>query len=1188
MGGSPRTPAGERDTPAPGADALDSKHSNASNAGRHVSAGLCVSSRKRTEASTMQGDSVPSSTGLSAEELELLAYLLEEEGVSVDDQHTIAPRAPDAEMPLSFAQERLWFLDQWDPGTPAYNIPFAVRLTGNLVVEAFQRSLDEIVRRHEALRTTFADVEGRPLQVIAPPSPFPLTMLDLRHIPHDQHEAEVQRLISENALHRFDLARGPLIRAELVQLDEHAHVFLLNIHHIVFDAWSVGLFLRELTILYDAFANGQPSPLPEPIIQYPDFSIWQRTWLQGDVLQEQLNYWRRQMSGSLPILELPGDRPRPAVLTYTGTLAYRLIPHTIAEKLGALCQEENATMFMVVLAAFQTLLYRYSGEEDIITGSLIANRDFVDIEGLMGFFVNTLLLRTDQSGNPTFREFLGRVREITLEAYAHQNVPFEQLVEELKPVRDTSHTPLFQVMFILQNAPVPSRAQHDLQVDFLRIDNGTSKFDLTLSMTEAPDGLRTVAEYKTDLFDASTIERMLGHYEALLEGIVQDPDRRLSELPLLTEAERGQLLTWNQQQVPFSEGACAHQLFEAQAARTPEAPALEWEGQRLSYRELNERANRVAHHLRAIGVRPAQRVGLSVERSFELVVGLLGILKAGAAYVPLDPTYPPERLLFMVEDAGVRVLLTRENGPTPWFSGTAVDLAADWPLISRQPASNPGLEIGPEQLAYVIYTSGSVGLPKGVLVEHRSLVNYTEAAREAYGVGEGDRVLQFASISFDASAEEIYTALTGGATLVLRSEQMLETVETFLRICTQWQISVLSLPTAFWHELVARMAAEGLALPETLRLLIIGGERALPERVALWQQHVGGRVRLLNTYGPTEATVVATLFPVPAEPSGETQREVPIGRPLRNLAAYVLDRSLAPVPVGVPGELCIGGAGLARGYLGRPELTAERFVPNPFAERLEARDVRLGDSERQASSLKPLASRLYRTGDLVRWLPDGTLEFLGRVDHQVKIRGFRIELGEVETALRQSPLIAEAVVAAREDQPGDKRLIAYIVPQDGKEPTTGELRSFLRTRLPDYMLPTAYVPLERLPLTSSGKVNMRALPPPDSSRLEIGGSFVAPRTPTEEQIAELWKSVLKLERVGVYDNFFELGGHSLLATQLIARLRATFQVDLPIRHLFGAPTVAGVAEMIDTIRWVAQGAAVTAASGDDDLDEGEL
>ena len=1139
----------------------------------------------------MQGDSVPSSTGLSAEELELLAYLLEEEGVSVDDQHMIAPRAPDAEMPLSFAQERLWFLDQWDPGTPAYNIPFAVRLTGNLSVEAFQRSLDEIVRRHEALRTSFADVEGRPLQVVAPPSPFPLTMLDLRHIPADQREAEVRRLIDENALHRFELVRGPLIRAELVQLDEQEHVFLLNIHHIVFDAWSVGLFLRELTVLYDAFVNSLPSPLPEPLIQYPDFSIWQRKWLQGDVLQEQLDYWRRQMSGSLPVLELPGDRPRPAMLTYTGSLAYRLMPHTIAEKLGALCQEENATMFMVVLAAFQTMLYRYSGEEDIITGSLIANRDFVDIEGLMGFFVNTLLLRTDQSGNPTFREYLRRVREITLEAYAHQNVPFEQLVEELKPVRDTSHTPLFQVMFILQNAPVPSRAQHDLQVDFLRIDNGTSKFDLTMSMTEAPDGLRTVAEYKTDLFDASTIERMLGHYQALLEGIVQNPDQRLSELPLLTEAERQQLLAWNQRRVPFSE-ACAHQLFEAQAARTPDAPALEWDGQRLSYRELNERANRLAHHLRAIGVRPEERVGLSVERSSELIVGLLGILKAGAAYVPLDPTYPPERLLFMVEDAGVRVLLTRQAGETPWFGGTSVDLAADWPLISRQPASNPGLEIGPEQLAYVIYTSGSVGLPKGVLVEHRSLVNYTEAAREAYAIGEGDRVLQFASISFDASAEEIYTALTGGATLVLRSEQMIETVETFLRTCAEWRIGVLSLPTAFWHELVARLAADGLALPETLRLLIIGGERALPERIALWQQHVGGRVRLLNTYGPTEATVVATLFPVPAEPAAGAQREVPIGRPLRNLTAYVLDRSLAPVPMGVPGELCIGGAGLARGYLGRPDLTAERFVPNPFAvagagEEREEPSTKNQEPSLGNSKLRTQHSRLYKTGDLVRWLPDGTLEFLGRVDHQVKIRGFRIELGEVEAALRQSPLIAEAVVAAREDQPGDKRLVAYIVPQNGKEPTTGELRSFLRTRLPDYMLPTAYVPLERLPLTSSGKVNLRALPAPDSTRLEIGSSFVAPRTPTEEQIAELWKNVLKLERVGVYDNFFELGGHSLLATQLIARLRATFQVDLPIRHLFGAPTVAGVAEMIDTIRWVAQGAAVT-AEGDEDLDEGEL
>ncbi|GAB4213801.1 MAG: hypothetical protein OHK0022_51400 [Roseiflexaceae bacterium] len=1135
----------------------------------------------------MQGDSVPSSTSLSAEELELLAYLLEEEGVSVGDQKMIAPRAPDAEMPLSFAQERLWFLDQWDPGTPAYNIPFAVRLTGNLSVDAFRASLDEIMRRHEAMRTTFTDVDGRPLQVVAPPSPFPLTMQDLRHIPHSQQGAEVHKLINQNAMHRFDLGHGSLIRAELIQLGEHEHVFLLNIHHIVFDAWSVGLFLRELTVLYDAFVHDQPSPLPEPVIQYPDFAIWQREWLQGEVLQEQLNYWRRQLGGSLPILELPGDRPRPAVLTYKGTLAYHTFPQALSEKLVALSQEENATLFMTTLAAFQTLLYRYTGEEDIITGSLIANRDFVDIEGLMGFFVNTLLLRTDQSGNPTFRDFLRRVREMMLEAYAHQNVPFEQLVDELKPVRDTSHTPLFQVMFILQNAPVPARAQHDLQVEFLRIDNGTSKFDLTLSLTESPDGLRAVAEYKTDLFDAATIKRMLGHYEALLEGIVENPDRRLSDLPLLTEAERQQLLAANQGSVPFSQDACIHQLFEAQAARTPEATALEWEGQRLSYGELNERANQLAHHLRTLGVRPEDRVGLSVERSFDMVVGLLGVLKAGAGYLPLDPTYPTERLQFMVEDAQVRVLLTREPGTTPWFNGTTVDLAAGWPLIAQQPASNPTLAIGPEQLAYVIYTSGSVGLPKGVLIEHRSLVNYTEAARAAYGISAGDRVLQFASISFDASAEEIYTALTSGATLVLRNDQMIETVETFLRTCANWQISVLSLPTAFWHELVARLAADALALPETLRLLIIGGERALPERVALWQQHVGARVRLLNTYGPTEATVVATVYEVPPAPAASEQHEVPIGRPLPNLTAYVLDRYLSPVPVGVPGELCIGGAGLARGYLGRPELTAERFVP--FGEGAGGWGLGTGESF-DSPSPQPLAPspRIYRTGDLVRLRPDGMIEFLGRVDHQVKIRGFRIELGEVEAALRQSPLIAEAVVTAREDVPGDKRLVAYIVPQAGQTPTTSELRSELRTRLPDYMLPTAYVPLERLPLTTSGKVNLRALPAPDSSRLDIGSSFVAPRTPTEEQIAELWKSVLKLEQVGVYDNFFELGGHSLLATQLIARLRAIFQVDLPIRHLFGAPTIAGVAEMVDTIRWVSQGAGVPAEGSDEELDEGEL
>ncbi|HEX6289131.1 MAG TPA: condensation domain-containing protein, partial [Herpetosiphonaceae bacterium] len=739
----------------------------------------------------MHSDRTTPNTGLSAEDLELFAYLLEEEG-AVDKGELITPRAPGAATPLSFPQERLWFLDQWDPGNTVYNVPFATRLKGHLRVDAFERSLNEIIRRHEALRTTFVAVDGQPRQIVAPALTIPLPLIDLRSLPHAAQATEVQRLIAANARHRFDLARGPLLRAELLRLHAEGtrqeYIFLLNIHHIVFDAWSVGLFLRELTVLYDAFVNDRPSPLPDLAIQYPDFAIWQRGWLQGPVLREQIAYWKRQLGGTLPILELPSDYPRPPELTSQGSLCSYHLPAALSQQLHVLSQVEGVTLFMTLFAAFQILLYRYTGEEDIITGSAIANRDFVDIEPLMGFFLNTLPLRTDLSGNPTFRAFLQQVRETALDAYAHQNVPFEQLVEELRPRRDPSHTPLFQVMFILQNAPVPPQGQRDLEVEYLRVDNGTSKFDLTLSLTEMPDGLRAVAEYKTDLFEQATIERLLGHYQRLLESLVADPNCTVSALSLLTEAERQTLLAWNEAPMPCSEQRCIHQLFEAQAASTPHAIALECDGEQLTYRELNRRANQLAHYLRALNVQPEERIGLCLDRSLELIVGVLGVLKAGACYVPLDPTYPQERLRFMVEDAQVSVLLIRQKTTLSdsvawWFRGTIVDLRADWPQISRQSAAHLTAEVAPAQTAYVIYTSGSTGRPKGVLIEHRSLVNYVEVACAAYGITAADRVLQFASINYDGSAEEIYTALTSGATLVLRNDQMIETIATFLATC---------------------------------------------------------------------------------------------------------------------------------------------------------------------------------------------------------------------------------------------------------------------------------------------------------------------------------------------------------------------------------------------------------------------
>jgi amino acid adenylation domain-containing protein len=1120
----------------------------------------------------MPSDGTPTTTGLSAEDLELFAYLLEEEG-AVDYGQLIVPRHPDAEIPLSFSQERLWFLDQWDPGSSVYNIPFATRIKGDLQVEAFERSLNEIVRRHEALRTTFRAVNGQPRQIVAPSLIVPLPLIDLRGLPDAEQAAEVQRLIAENAEHPFDLTSGPLLRAELLRLADREYMFLLDIHHIVFDGWSVGLFLRELTVLYDAFVHDQPSPLPELSIQYPDFAIWQREWLQGEVLQEQLAYWMRQLGGSLPVLELPGDRPRPPMMTYEGALGYRQLPAALSQQLQALSQAEGGTMFMTLFAAFQVLLYRYTGEEDIITGSAIANRDFVDIERLMGFFLNTLPLRTDLSGDPSFRAFLRQVRETTLEAYAHQNVPFEHLVEELRPPRDPSHAPLFQVMFILQNAPVPAQGQRDLEVQFLRVDNGTSKFDLTLSLTEQPEGLRAVAEYKTDLFDERTIQRLLGHYQTLLESIVANPDCPISALPLLTDAERRELMAWNDAPMSLSQPGCIHQLFEAQAERAPNATALVYENDHLSYRELNRRANQLAHYLRALGVQPEDRIGICVERSVELIVAVLGVLKAGAAYTPLDPALPIERQRFILDDTGAVVLLTQERlaADLPLHQARTLCLDAEQAAIAEMPDTNPSHVSGPDNLAYIIYTSGSTGQPKGVMIPHGNLVGMYAAWEEAYQLSTAvRRHLQMANFTFDVFVGDLVRALCSGGTLVLCPRELLLAPDQLYSLICREQIDSAEFVPAVLRPLLQYLSESDLRL-DGMRLLVCGSDSWSMKEFEQVRQFCAPATRVVNSFGVTEATIDSTWYDSAASARSGDQW-VPIGRPFGNTSTYILDRRSQLTPIGVPGELYIGGSGLARGYLKRPDLTAERFIPDPFS-----------DPERTRTG-----TRLYKTGDLVRWLPDGTIEFLGRADHQVKIRGFRIELGEIEAALCQSPAVNNAVVIAREDTPGDKRLVAYIIPQNGHTPATSELRSFLLTKIPDHMIPSAFVPLERLPLTSSGKINLRALPVPDRTRIDLGDTFVEPRSATEEQVAALWQSVLKLEQVGIYDNFFALGGHSLLATQLIARLRETFQVDLPLRRLFASPTVAGVAEMIDTIQWMAQSAAVPVAVADESIEEGEL
>jgi len=1097
---------------------------------------------------------------LSPEKRVLLELLLKEEGVDIS-RSMIIPQSRDTNtFPLSFAQQRLWFLDQLEPGSPLYNIPSAVRLTGRLDVVALERSLSEIVRRHEVLRTTFAAENGRPVQVIAPELTMTLPVVDLRDLPDAEREAEARRLATEEARRPYDLTEGPLLRVTLLRLDGDEYVALLTMHHIASDGWSMGVLIGEIAALYDAFSTGKPSPLPELPIQYVDFAQWQRQWLQGEVLEAQLNYWKQQLDGDLAVLELPTDRPRPAFQTTQGASHTFVLPKHLSEALKALGRKEETTLFMTLLAAFQTLLHRYTGQDSISVGSPIANRNRAEIEGLIGFFVNTLVMRTDLSGEPSFRELLRRVRKVAVEAYAHQDLPFEVIVEELQPERDMSHTPLFQVMFILQNVPMQARQLPDLTLSPLEAHSGTATFDLTLIMAEGTEGLSGVLEYNTDLFDAATIQRMVGHFQTLLEGIVADPDQSISALPLLTEAERQQLLMeWNDTATDYPQDLCVHHLFEAQVARTPDAVAVVFPStsvggrEQLTYGELNRRANQLARYLQKLGVGPETLVGISVERSLEMAVGLLGILKAGGAYLPLDPDYPQERLAFMLEDAQVSVLLTQARlvADLPISNLQVVRLDTDWASIAQELDGKLESGVTPDDLAYVIYTSGSTGKPKGVMAPHRAVVNHNVTVADRFGLGARDRVLQFATINFDAAVEEIFPTWWRGGTVVLRSG-VLAGGEELERLVEEEGLTVLDLPTAYWHEWVSSLATRGTQLPASVRLVIVGGDKASAERYGRWREIVEDGVTWLNTYGPTEATIIATSY----EAEGEIEGEVPIGQPIANVRLYVLDRHLQPVPVGVPGELCIGGVAVARGYLNRPELTAERFIPDPFAP-LPGGGTG-GDG-----------ARLYKTGDLVRYRADGNIEFLGRVDHQVKVRGFRVELGEIEVALSQHPAVGEAVVLARED--GNKRLVGYVVPEGEQSPGVTALRGFLRGRLPEYMIPSAFVVLESLPLTPSGKVDRRALPAPDGARPELEAVYVAPRTPMEELLANIWAQVLGIGRVGVHDNFFELGGHSLLATQLISRLHEAFQVELPLRDLFESPTVAALAECVEEAQQTAQG-----------------
>jgi amino acid adenylation domain-containing protein len=1037
----------------------------------------------------------------------------------------------DRELQLSFAQQRLWFLDQLMPGNAFYNVPTAIRIRSVLDLAVVEKVLQAIVRRHETLRTRFVTVEGEPRQVIEEEIELDLPVVFLNSLPEKEREAEARRLVKEDAQAPFNLSLGPLLRIKVLRLAEQDHVLSLNMHHIVSDGWSMGVLIRELSVLHRAFSAGQPSPLPELPIQYADFSAWQRSWLAGDVLERQLNYWKRQLQGAPPALELPIDRPRPAVLSTRGAAQSVRLELELAERLHSLSRQAGATLYMTLLAAFQVLLYRYTGQDDISVGSPIAGRTQRETEGLIGFFVNTLVMRTRFSGGWTFNELLRQVKDIALEAFAHQDVPFEKLVEALSSTRDLSRAALFQVMFVLQNAPFSELELGPVRLDIFEIDSGTAKFDLLLALAETPSGIQGGLEYNTDLFDAESIARMLLHYRTLLVGILDNPQQPLATLPLLTAPERRQLLIeWNRTEAEYPRDKCLHDVFEEQVNRTADIVAIVGDRMELTYAELNRRSNQLAHYLRKLGVGPEVCVGICVERGPEMFVAILGVLKSGGAFVPLDLNYPAERLAYMLEDSHAPLLLAQQKvlAQLPSYAGTIVSLDEQWQEISRENSNNLNRLSLPENLAYVIYTSGSTGRPKGVAICHRSVVGFVSWMHEVFTGEEMAGVLAATSICFDLSLLEIFVPLARGGTIfVVRNALDLAGMQSRDRIKC-----VTTVPSAM-KELV-RMKA----VPQSVRTINLAGE-ALAGSLVKEIFELKTVERIYNLYGPSEDTVFSTYALLKPD---EQHQVVPIGRPVANRQVYVLNEWMEPAPLGAVGELYIGGEGLARGYLGRSELTAERFVPNPFGERG--------------------GERLYRTGDLVRYLQHGNLDFLGRVDQQVKIRGYRIELGEIEAALLGSGHVEQAVVVAHEDESGDKRLVAYVVPRMGGL-MEGQLRETIKQRLPEYMVPSIFVMLETLPLTPNGKIDRRSLPSPTSGRMARENTYVAPGTTSEELLANIWSKLLKRELIGIHDNFFELGGHSLLAVRMRTMIYEAFGWEIPLASLFQHPTIGHLAKLVE-------------------------
>ncbi|MCB8760516.1 non-ribosomal peptide synthetase [Planktothrix agardhii] len=1063
---------------------------------------------------------------------EILAFLRSVTTPSKSVESVISPVARTEELPLSFAQQRMWFLYQMDQQNPAYNEALTIRLTGSLNIDILEQTINAIIQRHEILRTTFPIVEGKPIQKIAPSLKIKLEVVSLKDIPQD----EIEKQIIAELQQPFDLTQAPLLRCTLFDLGYENYILVNVFHHIIIDGWSKGILFKELSHFYQAFLSNSTVALPELPIQYADFTVWQRQWLQGEILENQLNYWKKQLTDAPPLLELPTDKPRPANPNFQGHSISFQIDSELTEKLKLLSQKSGATLFMTLLAALNTLLFRYSGQDDILIGTPTANRNRQEIEPLIGFFVNTLVLRNSLEGNPTFSTLLQQARNVVLEAYANQDVPFEQVVDALEIERSLSYNPLFQVMFALQNAPLNALELPNLRSQYLAVENQRIKFDLSLILeeieTEKGSYLEGFWEYDSDLFTAERITRMVGHFQTLLKGIVANPQQTVGELPLLTEPEKQQLLVdWNQTQTYYPHHYCIHQLFEEQVVKTPHAIAVIDGEKSLTYEQLNQKANQLAYYLQNLGVKTEDLVGICIERSALMIIGLLGILKAGGAYVPLDPNYPSERLAYMLEDSAVSVLLTQENlvHTLPNYSGTIFCLDQDWKILEQNPPDNLLHPMTSENLAYVIYTSGSTGKPKGVLIQHQSLLNLVSWHQNAFNITTIDRATQLAGIAFDASVWEIWPYLTAGACLAIVPPDLLTSPNQLQEWLIGQKITVSFLPTPLAETLIPL----DLSTNCPLRLMLTGGDKLNdfpPTSIPF---------TLVNNYGPTENTVVTTSVKI--TPDLLTEKAPPIGRPISNTQVYILDQYQQPVPIGIPGELYIGGSGLARGYLNRPELTNAKFIANPLSQKN--------------------SDRLYKTGDLVRYGNDGQIEFVGRIDHQVKIRGFRIELGEIETVLNQHPQVKEAIIIAREDQPGVKRLCAYVI--GSEKLTVSQLRLFLQEKLPQYMVPAFFILLDAFPLTANGKIDRRALPQPAQELENETARNITPGTETERILAEIWQKVLGLKTISINDNFFELGGDSILAIQIIAQAN---QAGLQItpKQLFSHQTIAQLAMIAET------------------------